>query len=235
MCSEARRGTATCRDDEKSRHQTIRKMKALVIGATGAVGKDLVEQLLRDDAFERVEVFVRREVGITSPKLIPHRVDFDRLETWASLLTGDVLFSCLGTTIKAAGSQEAQWKVDYTYQFEAAKAARNNGVRKLVLVSSIGADAKSRIFYSRMKGQLDEDVAKLGFPGCFILRPPSLIRKGSDRFGEKAGVAILKALNAIGLMRSWKPMPTEEVASAMIRLAKADLNGTRTYDLKSKL
>ena len=203
-------------------------MKALVIGATGAVGKDLVEQLLRDDAFERVEVFVRREVGITSPKLISHRVDFDRLETWASLLTGDVLFSCLGTTIKAAGSQEAQWK-------EAAKAARNNGVRKLVLISSIGADAKSRIFYSRMKGQLDEDVAKLGFPGCFILRPPSLIRKGSDRFGEKAGVAILKGLNAIGLMRSWKPMPTEEVAQAMIRLAKADLNGTRTYDLKSKL
>lgn len=124
-------------------------MKALVIGATGAVGKDLVEQLLKDDAFERVEVFVRREVGVTSPRLISHRVDFDRLETWASLLTGDVLFSCLGTTIKAAGSQEA--------------------------------------------------------------------------------------LNAIGLMRSWKPMPTEEVAQAMIRLAKADLNGTRTYDLKSKL
>jgi hypothetical protein len=81
-----------------------------------------------------------------------------------------------------------------------------------------------------MKGQLDEDVAKLGFPGCFILRPPSLIRKGSDRFGEKAGVAILKGLNAIGLLRSWKPMPTEDVAAAMIRLAVAGQPGTYIID-----
>ncbi len=205
-------------------------MKALVLGATGAVGKDLVEQLLKADAFERVDVFVRREVKVTSAKLVSHIVDFQHPETWARLLTGDVLFSCLGTTIKAAGSQDAQWKVDYTYQFEAAKAARANGVQKLVLVSSVGADAESKIFYSRMKGQLDEDVAKLGFPGCFILRPPSLIRKGSDRFGEKAGVAILKGLNAIGLMRSWKPMPTEDVAAAMIRLAETGQPGTHIID-----
>lgn len=201
-------------------------MKALVIGATGAVGKDLVDQLLKDESVERVDVFVRREVKVPSSKLVPHIVDFDHPEAWSDLLVGDVLFSCLGTTIKAAGSQNAQWKVDYTYQYEAAKAARENGVGKLVLVSSVGADPKSRIFYSRMKGRLDEDVQKLGFATCFILRPPSLIRKGSDRFGEKAGVAILKALNAIGLMRSWKPMPTEEVAAAMIRLAESDKSGT---------
>ena len=201
-------------------------MKALVIGATGAVGKDLVEQLLNDEAFDRVDVFVRRKVSIQSPKLVSHIIDFNKPEEWEALLTGDVLFSCLGTTIKAAGSQNAQWKVDYTYQYEAAKAARNNGVGKLVLVSSVGASSKSKIFYSRMKGRLDEDVQKLGFPGCFILRPPSLVRKGSDRLGEKAGVAILKALNAIGLMRSWKPMPTEEVAAAMIRLAKSGKTGT---------
>ena len=200
-------------------------MKALVIGATGAVGKDLVEQLLKDDSFERVDVFVRREIPLLSSKLVPHVVDFDHPEIWAELLTGDVLFSCLGTTIKAAGSQDAQWKVDYTYQFEVAKAARANGVQQYILVSSVGADAKSKIFYSRMKGQLDEDVAKLGFPGCFILRPPSLIRKGSDRFGEKAGVVVLKALNAIGLMRSWTPMPTEDVAAAMVRLAKSGKTG----------
>ncbi len=200
-------------------------MIALVIGATGAVGKDLVGQLLKDDSFDRVDVFVRREVKVPSSKLVLHVVDFDHPETWSELLTGDVLFSCLGTTIKAAGSQEAQWKVDYTYQYEAAKAARANGVGKLVLVSSVGASSKSMIFYSRMKGQLDEDVQKLGFQGCFILRPPSLIRKGSDRFGEKAGVALLKCFNAIGLMRSWKPMPTEEVAAAMIRLAKSDRTG----------
>ena len=200
-------------------------MKALVIGATGAVGKDLVELLLKDGSFERVDVFVRREVKVPSSKLVPHVVDFDHPEAWSDLLVGDVLFSCLGTTIKAAGSQDAQWKVDYTYQYEAAKAARENCVLKYVLVSSIGASSKSKIFYSRMKGALEDAVKGLGFPGCFILQPPSLVRKGSDRFGEKAGVAVLKALNAIGLMRSWKPMPTEEVAAAMIRLAKSDRTG----------
>lgn len=200
-------------------------MKALVIGATGAVGKDLVQQLLTDEAFEKVDIFVRREVNIQSDKLTVHVVDFDHPETWADQLQGDVLFSCLGTTIRAAGSQEAQWKVDYTYQFEAAKAARAQGTGTYVLVSSVGANAKSKVFYSKMKGSLDEAVQALGFEGCFILRPPSLVRKGSDRFGEKAGVVILRAFNALGLMRGFTPMPTEEVAAAMIRLAQCGRKG----------
>lgn len=95
-------------------------MKALVIGATGAVGRDLVDQLLKDDAFGSVVAFVRRPLAVENPKLTVHVIDFDHPEQWRQLLQGDVLFSCLGTTIKAAGSQEAQWKVDYTYQYEAA-------------------------------------------------------------------------------------------------------------------
>ena len=200
-------------------------MKALVIGATGAVGKDLVQQLSEDSSFERVDIFVRREVKIPAVKVVAHVVDFDHPETWADQLKGDVLFSCLGTTIRAAGSQDAQWKVDYTYQYEAAKAAKANGVKTYVLVSSVGANAKSKVFYTKMKGALDEAVQELGFEGCFILRPPSLIRKGSDRFGEKVGVVALKAFNAIGLMRSFTPMPTEAVAAAMIRLTKSGRQG----------
>jgi uncharacterized protein YbjT (DUF2867 family) len=199
-------------------------MKALVIGATGAVGKDLVEQLLANKAF------VRREIKISAEKLVVHVVDFDHPEIWADALRGDVLFSCLGTTIKAAGSQEAQWKVDYTYQYEAAKAAKANGVKTYVLVSSVGANAKSKVFYTKMKGALDDAVQELGFEGCFILRPPSLIRKGSDRFGEKVGVVALKAFNAIGLMRNFTPMPTEDVAAAMIRLAQSGRQGTAIFD-----
>lgn len=202
-----------------------RMMKALVIGATGAVGKDLVQQLLADDSFERVDIFVRREVKLSSAKLFFHVVDFDHPETWADGLKGDVLFSCMGTTIKAAGSQEAQWKVDYTYQYEAAKAAKANGVNTYVLVSSVGANAKSKVFYTRMKGALDDAVQELGFEGCFILRPPSLVRKGSDRFGEKVGIVALKAFNAIGLLRKYTPMPTEVLAATMIDLAKSGRQG----------
>ena len=205
-------------------------MKALVIGATGAVGKDLVQQLLEDGSFERVDIFVRRQVNVSSDKLVVHVVDFDRPETWAGELQADVLFSCLGTTIKAAGSQEAQWKVDYTYQYEAAKAARAIGVKTYVLVSSVGANAKSKVFYTKMKGALDEAVQQLGFEGCFILRPPSLIRKGSDRFGEKVGIVALRGFNAIGLMRNYTPMPTEAVAAAMIRLAKSGRQGVAIFD-----
>lgn len=200
-------------------------MKALVIGATGAVGKDLVQQLIEDSSVERIDIFVRREVKIPAAKVVAHVVDFDHPETWADQLKGDVLFSCLGTTIRAAGSQDAQWKVDYTYQYEAAKAAKANGVKTYVLVSSVGANAKSKVFYTKMKGALDDAVQELGFEGCFILRPPSLIRKGSDRFGEKVGIVALKAFNAIGLMRSFTPMPTEAVAAAMIRLTKSGRQG----------
>lgn len=200
-------------------------MKALVIGATGAVGKDLVQQLLTDEAFEKVDIFVRREVNIPSEKLTVHVVDFDHPETWADQLQGDVLFSCMGTTIKAAGSQDAQWKVDYTYQFETAKAARANGVKTYVLVSSVGANAKSKVFYTKMKGALDEAVQKLGFEGCFILRPPSLIRKGSDRLGEKLGVVVIKAFNFLGLLQKFTPVPTERVAAIMISVAKSGHSG----------
>ena len=205
-------------------------MKALVIGATGATGKDLVNLLLEDASFERVDVFVRREVEASSPRLKVHVVDFDHVGEWAHLLTGDVLFSCLGTTIRAAKSREAQWKVDFTYQLESAREARRNGVPRYVLVSSIGANPKSGVFYTKMKGRLDEEVVKLGFPGCFILRPPSLVRKDSDRFGEKVSVAVLKGLNRIGLLRSLRPMDTEELAAAMVALAKEGGEGTRIIE-----
>ena len=177
-------------------------MKALVIGATGAVGKDLIEQLLKDDAFQSIIAFVRRPLAVENPKLTVHVIDFDHPEQWQNL--------------------------DYTYQYEAAKAACTNGVETYALVSSIGASPKAKFFYTRMKGELEEAVKKLGFPACFILQPPSLVRKGSDRFGEKAGVVALRAFNAIGLMRAYKPMPTEEVAAAMVRLAKCGRRATET-------
>lgn len=205
---------------------------ALVIGATGATGKNLVAQLLADAAFDNVHVFVRRDVEIHHDKLHVHIVDFDKMDEWKDQLKGDVLFSALGTTIKKAGSQQAQWKIDYTYQFEVAKAAKENGVEVMALVSSAWATADSKVFYTRMKGQLEEDVKKLGFRSLSIMRPPSLIRKNTDRFGERISVCLLQALNKIGLLRSIRPMPTAQVAKAMIAMTKEGKEGVFTLEPK---
>lgn len=207
-------------------------MKALIIGATGATGLDLTNMLLADDAFEEVHVFVRRNIDEKHDKLKVHVIDFDNIASWADQLSGDVLFSALGTTRKDAGSKDAQWKVDYTYQYEVAKHARANGVKQLVLVSSVGADKESRFFYTRMKGELEDAIKNIGFQSTVIVRPPSLIRKGTSRIGEKISLPILQVLNAIGLMTSMAPMSTETVAHAMIAAAKEQNPGLQIMEAK---
>ena len=204
-------------------------MHALLIGATGATGKDLLELLLKDDDFDQVDIFVRREIDSHHEKLKVHIIDFDELEQWKQLVKGDVLFSCLGTTLKAAGSKEAQWKIDYDYQYEFAKAARENGVDNYVLVSTGMASPDSLLFYTRMKGQLEEAVRSLGFAKLSIFNPPVLVRKNSDRSGEVIALKVTKFLNTIGLFRSQKPMPTEELAKAMINSAKIKDHGAHAY------
>ena len=199
-------------------------MKALIIGATGATGSDLLELLLADSKTESVEIFVRRSPEIKHDKLTVHLIDFDKPEQWSHRVKGDILFSCLGTTLKDAGSKAAQWKVDHDYQYLFAKAAKENGVGSCVLVSSVNASAKSPIFYARMKGELEEDVRKLGFPRLIIFRPPSLIRRESDRTMERVGVRVLRFLNRLGLFRSMQPMPTDLLAKAMLHAAKSSGN-----------
>lgn len=200
-------------------------MKALLIGATGATGSDLLQLLLKDSKVESVTIFVRRDPQITHPKLEVHLIDFDRKEQWHHLVKGDILFSCLGTTLKDAGSKEAQWKVDHDYQYRFAEAARENGVGTLLLVSSMNASPKSPFFYTRMKGELEEAIRKLGFPGLMIFRPPSLIRKGSDRAMERVGVKLIGFLNRMGLLKSMRPLPTERLAQAMLCAAKSIREG----------
>jgi uncharacterized protein YbjT (DUF2867 family) len=200
-------------------------MHALLIGATGATGKDLLDLLLEDEHFYQVDVFVRRDLSIQHEKLKVHVIDFDQPEKWRHLVSGDCLFSCLGTTLKAAGSKEAQWRVDYDYQYQFASIARENRVSHYVLVSSGGSSPNSPFFYPRMKGQLEEAVKELGFPGVTILRPPVLVRKNSDRTMEVAGMKAVQFLNRFGLLRSQEPLPTETLAQAMIQSVKPPRSG----------
>ncbi|MFN4363922.1 NAD(P)H-binding protein [uncultured Chryseobacterium sp.] len=206
-------------------------MKALVIGATGATGKDLVEQLLQDRDFEEVHIFVRKPLKIQNDKLKIHVIDFDKPEEWKNIVRGDVAFSCLGTTLKSAGSKEAQRKVDFDYQYEFAKAAKENNVDDYILVSAYGANPKSKIFYSRMKGELEEAVKKLHFEKITIFKPGMLERKDSDRTGEVLGSRIIKFANKLGLLESQKPLPTDVLAKAMINSSKIKSNGYSSIKL----
>lgn len=201
-------------------------MQAVVIGATGATGKDLLPLLLQDDSFQQVHIFVRSEPNVQHLKLTVHVIDFDKPDTWQNLVQGDVLFSCLGTTLKAAGSQAAQWKIDYEYQYEFAKCAKENGVNHCVLVSSAQASPNAKFFYTRMKGQLETAIKQLQFLKLTIFNPPILIRKNSDRTGEVAGLKIIQLLHKIGLLRSQQPLPTEVLAQAMVNCAKVQEAGT---------
>ena len=205
-------------------------MKAQLIGATGATGKELLPLLLADPAFSRVDIFVRRAPDVQHDKLHVHLVDFADVAAWQQDLKGDVLFSCLGTTLKAAGSQEAQWQVDYQAQYDVARAAQANGVNTLVLVSSAQADPQARLFYSRMKGRLDADVAALGFAKLLIFRPPLLERAGSDRAGEVWGLKIIKGLNKLGLLHSQRPLPTQQLAQALLSAFQTASGGITVYE-----
>lgn len=206
-------------------------MKALVIGATGATGKDLVNQLLHDKDFEEVNIFVRKPVDIQNEKLKVHIVNFEKPEEWKEMVKGEVAFSCLGTTLKDAGSKEAQKKVDFDYQYMFAKAAKENNVEDYILVSAYGANPKSKIFYSKMKGELEEAVKKLHFNKITIFKPGMLERKNSGRTGEVLGSRIIKFANKLGLLESQKPLPTDILAKAMINSSKIKSNGYSSIKL----
>lgn len=193
-------------------------MKAIVIGATGAVGKDLVKELLSRREYEKIITFTRRPLDIKSEKIESCIIDFDRPSDWAHLVKGDVLFSALGTSLKQAGSKETQYRIDHDYQLSFAKAARENGVPHVVLVSSLGANRSSSIFYLKLKGLIERDVEALRFPQLSILRPPSLIRKHAKRPAETVSVKLFLLANALGLFKTMAPVPTEAVARKMADL-----------------
>lgn len=196
------------------------KTIAVVIGATGATGKQLVSQLLDDNSISAVKIFVRKNTALVHPKLETYVVDFDAINAWQHLITGDVLFSSMGTTLKQAGSKAAQYKVDVTYQYNIAKAAVANGVSTAILLSAYGANCKSSFFYPRMKGELEAMFINLGFNSLHIFQPGILERFVNDgRTMEQWSVKLIHWLNGFGLLTSQTPMPVAVLASKMIKVA----------------
>ena len=197
---------------------------AIVVGASGLIGKTLVRKLLEDNRYKSVKVFVRRSINISNTKLVEHIVDFDKITEWKNKIIGDELYSAMGTTIKKAGSKEAQYKIDVTYQYEFAKAAAENGVKSYFLVSSSGANTKSKLFYMKIKGELEEKVKLLSFNKIRIFRPSLLLGDRDERrFGEKAAERLLKIVVPLfPFLKNQRPIEGEKVARAMIVSANED-------------
>ncbi|WP_063068190.1 NAD(P)H-binding protein [Neisseria flavescens] len=204
-------------------------MKMIVIGATGATGKSLLPLLAAHSEIERIDCFGRRHPDFSHQKLNSHQIDFSKPDNWREEVQGDVLFACLGTTLKAAGSKEAQWAIDYEANLEFAKVARQNGVNALVLVSASGANSASRLFYQRMKGELEQAIIALNFPRLIIFRPPLLIRPNSDRLGEKMAERIFRVLNRIGMLKNQRPLAVEKLAQAMLKAALLSSHEQASY------
>ena len=208
----------------------MQQQHAIVLGATGATGRALVQQLLEHPAFGSVTIFVRKAPALTHEKLKVHVIDFSKLQTYKNLIVGDVLFSALGTTRKDAGSKAKQYEVDYTYQYEFAKMALNNEVDHYALVSSYGADETSLFFYLKIKGALEEAIKKLSFQSICIYQPPSLIRQPDLlRPAEKRAIWMLKKLSRIGILRSQQPLSVETLAEKMIVEAVQDTRGVKVF------
>lgn len=203
---------------------------ANVIGASGLVGQQIINQLLFHSEFDKIRIFVRRKTRFIHPHLEEKIIDFDQPESWKHLVQGDVLFSTLGTTIKTVKTKENQYRVDFTYQYEFAQAASENGVSTYVLVSSIGANTRSLFFYSRMKGELEEAVKKLDFMKLIIFRPSILDGFRSEkRVGEKIALIFSRMISKI-MFKKYRPTPVQVLASKMISLSIEHVDGFRIIE-----
>lgn len=204
---------------------------AILVGATGLVGAQIMSLLLADPKVEHVVSLGRRKTGTVDAKLEEHAVDLGDSSSFKQLVRGDFLYSALGTTLKKAGSKDAQRLVDVTYPLNVAKAAAENGVKGYGLVSAVGADAGSMMFYNRIKGELERDVQALGFERVRIARPSVLTGdRGESRPMEELGSAALGALRFIPGLRKYRPIAGRVVARALIAAVEDPTPGVQMLE-----
>ena len=207
-------------------------LRVLLAGASGLVGGHCLTQLLADDAIGQVTVFARRALEQTHPKLTLHAVNFDHLSDHVEAISADVALCCLGTTQRAAGSPEAFAKVDHIYVAELARLAVARGVPRFVLVSAVGADPGSPVFYNRIKGRAEAAVSELPFKAVHILRPSLLLgerREPRPVEDWSKPLAPFWSLFLWGPFRRYRPIAAETVAARMVELAKSDQEGVHIH------
>jgi uncharacterized protein YbjT (DUF2867 family) len=202
---------------------------ALLFGASGLTGKALLEILLDDNRFSHIKVFNRRKITMAHPKLEEVIVDFDRLELVSDKIKGDVVFSCLGTTIAKAGSQMAQQKIDRDYPIAIAKIAAFNQVSQYIAVSAVGTNNETRNFYLKTKAEMEAGISQYFKEQSIFMRPSFLLgNRTEQRLGEKIGIIIAQILRPImiGKLEKYKGIHVNDLAKAMVNavFVKQDKN-----------
>ena len=198
---------------------------ALILGASGLTGQHLLELLLNDPLYAQITIYVRKPVHISHPKLVQQIVDFEKLDTAVDVTD---VFCCLGTTIKKAGSQDAFRQVDLIYPQKIAALQLAAGSQRFLVISAVGADANSSIFYSRTKGQLEAALTALGYPCLCIFRPSFIMGDRAERrVGETIGIFIAKLISPIlvGPFKKYKPVAALALAKSMQDAAHKFSNG----------
>lgn len=205
---------------------------AIVIGATGLVGSALVALLAEAVHINRVVVITRRAVVYKAEKIESHVIDFEDLNDNSHLFAGDILFSCLGTTVKQAGSITAQRKVDLDYQYTAARLAYEQNVSHYMLVSSSGANSKSLSPYLKMKGELETKVQNLAFEYTSIIQPSLLLgNRGDSRIAESLGSKVLPIVCRLPGLKRYRPIHGVQVAEKMVSISQAPKSGFQRISL----
>lgn len=204
----------------------------LLLGATGLVGGECLKRLAASDDYRRIVVLARSPLpeAFRDSRVEVHTIDFERIDAFKSLFAVDHVISCLGTTIRKAGSQESFRRVDFTYAFETASRAAENGASHLLLVTALGADVHSRIFYNRVKGELEQAVRKLPFPCLSIFRPSLILgERQESRMGETIG-KVLSTLFGFAIPGRYRPVAAGEIARAILAVARESRPGVRIVE-----
>jgi uncharacterized protein YbjT (DUF2867 family) len=199
-----------------------------ILGATGLVGTECVRRFAESAKFERVVVLARRQVPVPTgrARVETHLVDYERLEEAAEHLRVSHIVCALGTTIGKAGSQERFRRVDHDYPIAAAHLGLREGARHYLLVSALGANPRSRIFYNRVKGEVEDAIRTMPYRSVTVVRPSLLLGERSEvRIGESIG-----KLLAWMTPRKYKPVHARDVAAALVRAAVEDKSGVRVIE-----
>ncbi|MGI8637156.1 MAG: NAD(P)H-binding protein [Segetibacter sp.] len=208
----------------------MQSLTAVVLGATGLIGEQLVQQLLHDPAFSKVRILVRRPVELSHPKLESEIVDFDNLKEYRHKLgRGDCIFCCVGTTNKKVkGDKSAYRKIDFGIPVNAAKMGKEAAFTNYLLVSAVGANAASGNFYLKLKGEVEKEIEAAHFQSFHAFRPSILLGKRKEiRLGEMIGKSLMKVLSVlfVGGLKKYRGIKDETVAKAMIAAAKSGAEG----------